>query len=133
MLLAGGQDSARIRDELSSRDFEDPLVGALAAHVLDNCEAGTRVDASALLAVLEDLSCRDLIAELSVLEPEERDGARLCDDYIRTVRRAQVRAEIRAVDREIESAEMTDDEAALLSCAARRQELAGRLRELSLE
>lgn len=133
MLLAGGQDSARIRGELGPRDFEDPLVGALVAHVLENCEAGTRVDASALIAAFEDPACRDLIAELSVLEPEERDGARLCDDYIRTVRRAQVRAEILAVDREIESAEMTDDDAALLSCAARRQELARRLRELSVE
>ena len=62
---------------------------------------------------------------------DDDNGGRVCDDYIRVIRRSAIEAEIAEVDREIETAEMTGDEEKLLTRVAERQELARRLSELS--
>jgi DNA primase len=131
VLLSGGAAAARVREELTSSDFADPLLRGLAVVLWDAGPGGEAVDVGALLDRLSTPEEAAVITEISVVPIEEDDGARVCDDYIRVIRRAAVEAEIAAVDREIESAEMTGDEDKLLARVAARQELATRLSELT--
>jgi DNA primase len=128
LVIAGGDAARRVRAEVSPSDFTDPLLKAMAERVY---AAGGAIDIAGLAQGLgrEEAS---LLTEVSMLPADEEDGARLCDDYIRTLRRVVVEAEIRLVDDEIRAAEMTDDEARLLAGVARRQELARRLTDLSV-
>jgi hypothetical protein len=90
------------------------------------------VDVRALLDRLEGPEESSVITEISVVSPDDDNGGRLCDDYIRVIRRHAIEAEIAEVDRDIETAEMTGDEEKLLARVAARQELARRLKELSI-
>jgi hypothetical protein len=129
LLLAGGPESARVREELSVSDFSDPLLRGLAETLMADGDAP--VDVGALLDRLSTPEEAAVITEISVLPADEDDGARVCDDYIRVIRRAAIEAQISAVDREIETAEMTGDEEKLLKRVMARQELAAKLSELT--
>jgi replicative DNA helicase len=131
ILLAGGPDALRVREELAASDFADPLLRGLAETIWDEGSGGEAVDVGALLDRLTDPEEAAVITEISVVPIDEDDGARVCDDYIRVIRRAAVEAEIVAVDREIETAEMTGDEEKLLQRVAARHRLATRLSELT--
>jgi DNA primase len=131
LALRGGAMAARIVDEVSCEDFDDPLARAIAEEVLPRIARGGPLDAASLLDELDDEDAADLLAEIAVLETVEEDGERLCDDYIGTVRRARLQQEIRQAERAIQSAEMAGDEDALISSMALRQELARRLAGLS--
>ena len=87
------------------------------------------VDVSALIEPDDGPEVAKLITELAMRELPE-DGGRLCDDYIRTMRRAQIEEEIRVVEEEIRAAELTDD-GALMALVERRLELARKLKDLS--
>ena len=128
ILIAGGDAAALARAEVGPSDFPDPVARAIAERIY---ASGSEVDVAALAQGLgrDEAS---LLTEVSVLEGEDEDGARLCDDYIRTLRRLEVEAEIRAVDDDIRAAELGNDEVRLLAGVARRQELARRLTELSV-
>jgi len=128
LVVAGGDAARRVRGEVDLSEFTDPLVRAVAERVY---AAGDTVDVAGLSQGLgrEELS---ILTEVSLLPGGDDDGARLCEDYIRTLRRLQVEAEIRAVEDDIRAAELTDDESRLLAGVARRQELARRLTELSV-
>jgi hypothetical protein len=133
MLLAGGEAARRVREEMRPDDFSDPTV-RLAVETIVRTSAGSdSVDVAALISGVDDPEAATLLSELAVVDPPDRDGGRLCGDYIRVVRRSQLEGEIRAVDREIQTAELSDDEEALLLHVARRQELANRLKELSAD
>jgi DNA primase len=127
LLVQGGDAARRIRGEVALSEFTDTTARSLAERVY---AAGDPLDVAGLAQGLarEEAS---LLTEVS-MTPADDDGVRVCEDYIRTVRRFQVEAEIRAVDDEIRAAEMTDDEARLLAGVARRQELARRLSDLSV-
>jgi DNA primase len=127
LLVQGGDAARRIRGEVAVSEFADPVVRSLAERVY---AAGDAPDVAGLAQGL-GRDAASLLTEVS-MAPAEDDGARVCEDYIRTVRRLEVEAQIRAVDDEIRAAEMTDDEARLLSGVARRQELARRLSDLSV-
>jgi hypothetical protein len=131
MLLAGGAEASRVRAELALSDFADPLLRGLAEVVWDEGAAGEAVDVGALLDRLSTPEEAAVITEISIIPIDEDDGARVCDDYIRVIRRAAVEAEIAAVDREIETAEMTGDEEKLLARVAARQKLARELSDLT--
>jgi DNA primase len=131
ILLAGGPDAARVREELATSDFAHPLLRGLAESVWDEDSGGEAVDVGALLDRLSTPEEAAVITEISVVPIDEDDGTRVCDDYIRVIRRAAVEAEIAAVDREIETAEMTGDEEKLLQRVAARHKLATRLSELT--
>ena len=94
-------------------------------------EASETLDVGALLDRLSSPEEASVITEISVAPPDDHNGVRVCDDYIKIIRRSAIEAEIAAVDREIETAEMTGDEEKLLARVQARQELARRLRELS--
>lgn len=128
LVIAGGDAARRVRAEVSPSDFTDPHLRTIAERLY---AAGEEIDIAGLAQGLgrEEAS---LLTEVSMLPADEEDGARLCDDYVRTLRRVVVEAEIRLVDDEIRAAEMTDDEARLLAGVARRQELARRLTDLSV-
>jgi hypothetical protein len=127
LLVQGGDAARRIRGEVAVSEFADPVVRSLAERVY---AAGDAPDVAGLAQGL-GRDAASLLTEVS-MAPAEDDGPRVCEDYIRTVRRLEVEAQIRAVDDEIRAAEMTDDEARLLSGVARRQELARRLSDLSV-
>jgi hypothetical protein len=93
--------------------------------------SGEAVDVGAFLDRLSTPEEVAVVTGISVAPPDDHDGGRVCDDYIRVIRRSAIEAEIASVDREIETAEMTGDEEKLLSRVAARQELARRLSELS--
>ena len=128
LVLAGGDAARRVRAEVSPSDFTDPHLRTIAERVY---AAGDEIDIAGLAQGLgrEEAS---LLTEVCMLPGDEEDGARLCDDYIRTLKRLVVEAEVRLVDDEIRAAEMTGDEARLLAGVARRQELARRLTDLSV-
>jgi DNA primase len=130
VLLAGGDSARRVREELSLSDFTEPVLRALAEAVMAH-ETEEAVDVGAMLDRLPSPEEAALLTEISVEQPDDDDGGRACDDYIRVIRRSAIEAEIAAVDREIETAEMTGDEEKLLARAAARQELARKLKELS--
>ncbi len=134
ILLRGGDGARSVADALTPSDFADPTLREIAGKVLEAGAPDEPVDVSALVGDTEDRVVRALVTELS-MEPEgvAEDGGRLCGDYIRTVRRSKIEAEIRAVERLIRSAELTDDQDALLDKVALRQELARQLTELSTD
>ncbi len=127
LLVSGGESAERVRAALKPSDFADTTARAVAELLWDAGE----VDVAALLSGVEGRDETTLMTELAVLAPSVRDGARLCDDYIRTIERSRVEERIRALDREIETAEMTRSDDQLLSLVAERQDLALRLRELT--
>ncbi len=130
LAIAGGDAARRVRAEVSPSEFTDLRLRAIAERVYAVGDGGIDIAGLAQGLGREEAS---LLTEVSVLPADDgEDGARLCDDYIRTLRRVVVEAEIRLVDDEIRAAEMTDDEARLLAGVARRQELARRLTELSV-
>jgi len=130
LLLAGAAEAGRVREELKPSDFTDPLMRGLAERLMEDGGAGA-VDVGAFLDRLSSPEEASIITEISVVPSDDDNGGRACDDYIRIIRRSAIEAEIAAVDREIETAEMTGDEEKLLARAHARQELARRLRELS--
>lgn len=129
ILLAGGGEAARVRKELSPSDFTEPMLRGLVEKLL--AEGSSAVDVGAFLDRLETPEEAAVVTGISVSVSDDDDGGRVCDDYIRVIRRSAIEAEIVEVDREIEAAEMTGDEEKLLSRVAARQELARRLTELS--
>jgi len=133
LLLAGGEGAARVTSLVTTDDFADPGLRAIAGRILPGLSDGGPVDVSALVGELGDAGQGALLTELTLASGEGRDGERLSGDYIRTIRRAKIETEIKAVERRIRTAEMTDDEDELLAQVARRHELARRLRELSVE
>jgi DNA primase len=130
ILLSGGDQAHRVREELVPSDFTDPLMRGLAEQLMGEEGAGT-IDVGALLDRLSSPEEASIVTELSVAPSDDDNGGRACDDYIRIIRRSAIEAEIVAVDREIETAEMTGDEEKLLARIHARQELARRLKELS--
>jgi len=132
ILLQGGDAAALVAASVSPEDFEDPTLRNMAERLL-SAPTGEPVDVSALVGEVEDAAMRAVLTELSVVSTEGRDGGRLCDDYIRTVRKTKIEVEIRSVERLIRTAEMTDDQNELLTQVARRQELARQLSDLSTE
>jgi len=130
LLLAGGDEAHRVREELGPSDFTDPLLRGLVERLMGEQGAGA-VDVGALLDQLPSPEEASVVTEISVAPSDDDNGGRACDDYIRTIRRSAIETEIEAVDREIETAEMTGDEEKLLARVHARQELARRLRELS--
>jgi len=128
VLLSGGEEAGRVREELRPSDFTDPTLRSLAERLLD---ATGDVSVGALLDRLESPEEAAVLTEISILPSDDDNGGRACDDYIRAIRRSAIEAEIAAVDRDIETAELTGDEEKLLSRVGARQELARRLKELS--
>ena len=120
----------RVRAELAPTDFTDPLMRGLAELLLGK-EGAESIDVGALLDQISSPEEASVITEISVAPSDDDNGGRACDDYIGIIRRSAIQAEIGAVDREIETAEMTGDEEKLLARVHARQELARRLRELS--
>lgn len=132
ILIAGGEAAERVRGLLAPDDIGDGALRSLTERILEETSPGARVDVAALLDRVGSPEEAALLTELSVLPPVDVDGVRLCDDYIRIVKRTRIEARVRAVDRAIETAEMLGNEGELLSLVAERQELARRLRELSV-
>lgn len=128
LLIAGGPEAVRIRSTLDPRDLTDPAVRSLAERIWASAGA---VDVAALLTSIGSPDETRLLTELAVLPASGRDGARLCDDYIRTIERARIGERIRTLDLAIQTAEMTESDDRLLALAAERQDLARRLRELT--
>lgn len=127
IVVCGGDAAVRVRTEVTPGDFCDPAARAI-AELIWNVDS---VDVAALLSRIEDVDEAGLLSELAVLASSVGDGARLCDDYIRTIERSRIEERIRSLDREIETAEMTRSDDRLLSLAADRQDLARQLRELT--
>jgi DNA primase len=130
LLLAGGAPARAVREELKPEDFEDPVVRAVVRAVYEAGGPGESVDAAALLDRVGKAEEAALLTELSVLSDGLADGERLCDDYIRTIRRSRIEMRIRELERAIEAAEMTNSDDELLKLVAERHELARRLTEL---
>lgn len=126
LLLAGGAEAGRVREEVAPEDFAEGVLRSLAERLL-------RDEAAEVGALLSSVSPEEaaVLTEIAVESVEDENGSRVCDDYIGAMRRARILAEIEAVDREIETAEMTGDDEKLLSRMAARQKLALRLRELA--
>ncbi|HYW68256.1 MAG TPA: toprim domain-containing protein, partial [bacterium] len=131
VLMAGGEQARRVREELEPSDFQTPLLRGLAENLMAGDAAGEPVDVGALLDRLSTPEEAAVVTGISIAASDDDDGGRVCDDYIRVIRRSAIEAEIAAVDREIETAEMTGDEEKLLARVAARQELARKLSELS--
>jgi DNA primase len=127
LLLAGGQAASVVRKEIEPADFTDGVMRSLAERLLK--EEGVEIGSFLNLATPEEAA---ILTELAIGVADDENGRRVCDDYIRTMRKARIEAQIAAVDRDIETAEMTGDEEKLLSRVADRQELARRLRELTV-
>ena len=130
--LCGGKPAARVADELGPDDFDDPRARAIAEVVLPLADRGAGIDAASLLNELTG-EAAEFLAEIAVVEFSSEDGERLCDDYIRTVRRLRIEHEIREAEEAIRTAELSGDDEALLSSVSLRQGLARRLSELSAE
>ena len=131
VLLTGGAAADRVRSELSPDSFRDPVMHSLARRLMEGDSPPDGVNVAALLDRLESADEAAVLTEVSMISFHEDDGGEACDDYIRVIRRSEIKAQIAAVEREIESAEMTGDEEKLLSRVGARQELARRLRELN--
>lgn len=132
-LVAGGPTALEVRRSVEPADFGEAPCRALAEKIYEILDAGAPLDVGGLLDDLDDGAVARLLTEVAVMEEAGEDSGRLCHDYIRTLRRASLEAEIRAVERAIESAEIAGDDGELLSRVARRQELARRLIELARE
>lgn len=132
-LVAGGPAARRVRAAIEPRDFAAAECRALAEMIYGIPDEESAVDVATLLAETTDQAVARLLTEVAVSEVTSADSGRLCDDYIRTLQRAGIEAEIRAVERAIESAEIAGDESELLARVARRQELARRLIDLATE
>jgi DNA primase len=130
LLLTGGAPARVVREELEPSDFVDPVVRSIVAAVYEGDAVEGPIDTAALLDRVEGAEEAALLTELSVLSGGVADGERLCDDYIRTVRRSRIELRIREIERAIEAAEMTNSDDELLTLVAERQELARRLTEL---
>lgn len=128
LLLSGGEAAERVRTELLPSDFTDPVLRSLAETVMG---ASTDLSVAALLDRVDSAEEAAILTEITIAPSDDENGGRACDDYIRAIRRSAIEAEIAAVDREIETAELTGDEEKLLARVAARQELARRLSELS--
>ncbi len=128
LLLAGGGYAECVRSTARLDEFISEPVRGLVARIWET-PGRTAVDVSALIEPDDGPGVAKILTELAMRELPE-DGGRLCDDYIGTMRRAQIEEEIRVVEEEIRAAELTDDEA-LMARLGRRLELARKLEELS--
>ncbi len=128
MLLAGGSYAACVRAAGSCDEFLSEPVRGLVRRIWEAPSRGP-VDVAALIEAGTGAGVAQLLTELAMRELPE-DGGRLCDDYIGTMRRAQIEEEIRVVEEGIRAAELTDD-GALMARVGRRLELARKLEELS--
>ncbi len=131
LLLAGGEGAERVRSCLEASDLTHPEIRMLAERILAGPASEDPIDIAALVDPRDDRSLAVLLTELTVLDPVERDGGRLCDDYIGVIRKAQIEGQIRDVDKEIRAAELTGDEERATEAIIRRQELAQLLSGLS--
>ncbi len=128
LLLAGGGLAECVRAVARPDEFMSDPVRGLVERLWD-VTGRAAVDVSALIGPDDAPGTAKLLTELAMRELPE-DGGRLCDDYIRTMRRAQIEEEIRVVEEEIRAAELTDD-GALMERVGKRLELARKLEELS--
>jgi len=128
LLLAGGGHAERVRAAAKPDEFVSDPVRGLVARIWET-PGRAAVDVSRLIEPDDGPGVAKLLTELAMRELPE-DGGRLCDDYIRTKRRAQIEQEIRVGEEEIRAAELTDD-GALMTRVARRLELARKLEDLS--
>ncbi len=128
LLLAGGGHAECVRAVARPDEFISDPVRGLVARIWET-PGRAAADVSALIEPEDGPGVAKLLTELAMRELPE-DGGRLCDDYIRTMRRAQIEEEIRVVEEEIRAAELTDD-GALMARVERRLELARKLEELS--
>ena len=133
MLIRSTDDARALLERIAPDEFSDPTIRSVVERISGSVSRGDPIDVSALIDDLSEDRARVLLAEISVESEAPEYGDRLCDDYIRALRRSGVRREIAEIERRIRTAEMTDDEGALISCITRRQELARRLSELSAE
>ncbi len=131
LLLAGGEGAERVRSCLEEGDFTDPGIRILAERILAGSVSEGPIDIAALIDPRDDRSLAVLLTELTVLDPVERNGGRLCDDYIGVIRKTKIEGQIRDVDKEIRAAELTGDEQRATEAIIRRQELAQLLSGLS--
>ncbi len=131
LLLGGGEGAEQARSCLEAGDFTHPGIRILAERILAGPASEDPVDIAALIDPRDDRSLAVLLTELTVLEPVERNGGRLCDDYIGVIRKIQIEGQIRDVDKEIRAAELTGDEQRATEAIIRRQELAQLLSGLS--
>ena len=131
LLLAGGEGAERVRSCLEASDLTHPEIRILAERILAGPASEDPIDIAALVDPRDDRSLAVLLTELTVLDPVERDGGRLCDDYIGVIRKTQIEGQIRDVDKEIRAAELTGDEERATEAIIRRQELAQLLSGLS--
>jgi len=128
LLLAGGRHAECVRRAVRPEEFASEPARSLIGRAWES--AGREaVDVSALIEPDDGPMVAKLVTELAMRELPE-DGGRLCDDYVRTMRRAQIEREIRVVEEEIRAAELTDD-GALMARVERRLELARELKELT--
>ena len=127
LVVAGGAVARAVREAVTPEIFSDPTARSLAERLWEADD----VDVAALLSSLDDPEEIGLISELAVLSSDVSDGARLRDDYVRTIERSRIRTRIHTIDRAIETAEMTNSDDELLSLAEERQRLAERLQELA--
>jgi DNA primase len=130
LLLLGGTPARVVREELSPEDFEDPIIREVVRAVYEAGPSEEPVDAAALLDRVGGSEEAALLTGLSVAPDGLADGERLCDDYIRTIRRSRIEMRIRELERAIEAAEMTNSDDKLLRLVAERHELARQLAEL---
>jgi len=127
LVVAGGAVARAVREAVTPEIFSDSTARSLAERLWEADD----VDVAALLSSLDDPEEIGLISELAVLSSDVSDGARLRDDYVRTIERSRIRTRIHTIDRAIETAEMTNSDDELLSLAEERQRLAERLQELA--
>jgi len=131
LLLAGGEGAECVRSHLEVDDFTNPDIRVLVERILAGSTSEDPVDIAALIDPEDDSELAVLLTELAVREQSEKDGGRLCDDYIGVIRKAQIEGRIRDVDTEIRAAELTGDERRATEAMVRRQELAQQLSALS--
>ncbi len=131
LLLAGGEGAEYVRSHISASEFTNPDIRTLVERILAGSTSESQVDIAALIDPEDDSVPAVLLTELTVSESSQRDGSRLCDDYIGVIRKTQIEGRIRDVDKEIRAAELTGDERRATEAVVRRQELAQELSALS--
>jgi DNA primase len=130
ILIRGGKEAEDVAGLIEPADFEEDGLRLVAELILNEGTSGEPVDVAGLVGDVDE-ETRALLTELTLVHVGESDGGQLSADYIRTVSRSKIEAEIRSVERRIRSAELSGDEDELLDQVTRRQELARQLSELS--
>jgi len=130
IVIRGGDEAVEVAGLVEPVDFEEDGLHLVAELVLNAGSPGEPIDVAGLVGDVYD-ETRALLTEITLVPVDESDGGRLSADYIRTVRRSKIDAEIRSVERRIRSAELSGDEEELLVQVTRRQELARQLAELA--